>query len=175
MLLLVIAVAAVVIGFPRAAAPRDTSPAPVTVRVDAAERSELLQNLAAGKVAGIGAYLLTHASLPALRTATRFATMEWRGTGSRTIATPFASGQHGRVTVLLVLATGAHADWSAVRTNRDGVGRMRLVVLARRGGDQQAGIPSTATFPTTTQGGPDRLMIVVPRGVQWGAEMVLTD
>ncbi|WP_375400496.1 hypothetical protein [uncultured Amnibacterium sp.] len=172
-LLLVVAAVAVVVGFPRAAGPRDTAPA--TVRVDAPERSELLQNLAAGKVAGISAYLLTHSSLSALRTATRFVTTEWRGKGSRTITTPSASGQHGRVTVLLVLATGAHAEWSAVRTSRDGVGRMRLVVLATRSGDQQAGIPTTATFPTTTQGGPDRLLIVVPRGVQWGAEMVLTD
>lgn len=176
-IVLVLVAAVGLIAVRRGLAPRpDTDEAAATtLSVSPAERSELLQNLADGKVAGFGAYLLTHRSLPALRTATGFLTTEWRGTGPSTIATAAASGPHARFTVLLVLATGGHGSWTAVRTTRDGEGRMRLVTLARRGGDQQAGVPTTATVGTSLSGGPDRIRIDVPPGVRWGAAMVVSD
>lgn len=174
-LVLVTAVGLIALQHISAPQPDTDEAASTKLSVSPAERSELLQNLADGKVAGFGAYLLTHRSLPALRTATGFLTTEWRGTGPRTIATAAASGPHARFTVLLVLATGGHGSWTAVRTTRDSEGRMRLVTLARRGGDQQAGVPTTATVGTSLSGGPDRIRIDVPPGVRWGAAMVVSD
>lgn len=153
-----------------------SSPTPfTTVPVDTDDRAEFLQNLADGKVAGFSAYLVTHPSPAALRGATSYLTTEWKGTGPRTIATPAALGTRGRVTVFLVLATGARAEWTALLTTRAVDGRMRIGTLAERGGDLIAGIPSMTTFAATRQGGPDRLRIDVPAGVRWGAAMLVTD
>jgi hypothetical protein len=137
------------------------------------ERTELVRNLLAGGSAGLSAYLVTHPSPPGLRSATRFDTVERHGAGSRTlrVARPEDAGR-GRATVLLVLAQGGQATWRIERTTSDASG---APVVARRGGRQEAGVPTTATVALPPALTTVRLHVDAPAGVQWGVAVVFSD
>lgn len=159
--------------------PQPPAPSPAAVTVDGLTRSEFVQNLAGGGAAGIAAYLVTHRPPPPLSSDRlgRFFTIERNGTGPREISlngTP-PEAVSGRATVLIVLEVAGHAGWTASRVGAQGDDPSPLQAVARRSGDQQSGVLTSATFRYPAGGRPVRLDVDVPAGVRWGAAVVFSD
>ena len=153
------------------------APSPVPVTFDGPTRSEFVQNLEGGGAAGIAAYLVTHRPPLPLRGASRSFLIERSGTGPQGISlngTP-PETVAGRATVFLVLEVAAHAGWTASRIRAQSDDPSPLQAVARRSGDQQSGVMSSATFRYPAGGRPVRLDIDVPAGVRWGAAVEFTD
>ena len=160
------------------ARPQGPTPrAPITLALTEEDRVELLQNLARGGAAGIGAYLVTHRSPPGLGDATSYTTAELHGRGPAVVAidpdgfVPDA----GRATVLVVADRSGAVSWTASRLGTAGSPAVRLIRITSRGGDQVAGALTTATFSYTAGRRPVRLAVTVPDDVRWGAAVVLSD
>jgi hypothetical protein len=172
-----VALAGIGLGILPRGAPEPPSPSPQAVTFDGPTRSEFVQNLAGGGAAGIAAYLVTHRPPAPLLTANRYFTIEREGTGPRTISLNSTPPETlaGRATVFLVLEVEGHAGWSASRIREQTDDPSPLQVIARRSGDQQSGVMTSATFRYPAGGRPVRLDIDAPAGVRWGAAVVFTD
>lgn len=164
---LVAVAAVVVVGLVlRAAQPVGTPPD--LVATSAADRAAFVDDLREGADAGIAAWLLTHRGLPRLRDATRYTTVEDRGTGAfdLRLRPPGLVAGSGRATVLLVVDAGTDVGWTVSAGGR---------ALLRRGGAEDAGALTATTFGYRSGRTPDALAVDVPAGVRWGAAVVYTD
>ena len=172
---LVVLAAVVVTVVPRAVAgPAPAAPTPIPV--DVATRAELVRNLTDSGPAGIAAYLLTHHPPPALQGAKRIFTIERWGSGPRDlrILPTDPATAHGRATVLLVTQRPAHVGWTALGAPPPDAAK-GLISRVSRASDQQAGVPTVATFRYGIDDRPVRLHVEVPKGVRWGAAVVFSD
>lgn len=150
-------------------------PSPVTS--DGESQLEFEQALGTGGDAGIAAYLVTHRSPPALRSATRFTTVELHGVGDaiRTLRPPAIGATAGRATVFFVQSTDSVASWRVLASLASTQGDADSPVLAARGGLQDAGVLTSATIRYPSGRMPVQLRVTVPDGVRWGAAVVYSD
>lgn len=156
---------------------RPAAPTPTPIAMSERDRSGLRQNLALGDYAGIAAFLVTHRAPESLQTATRADTVERTGVGDGTVSLSPVSAQavSGRVTVLVVLAESANADWTTLRRSMDPSGEQRYVRQVQRAGPQEAGVLTTHTYRYSSGDRPIELRVSAPDGVRWGAAAVFTD
>jgi hypothetical protein len=151
-------------------APATSTPRPpAPVAVDPATRGLFVQNLNLTGSAGLVGYILEQSVVPLSVAHTSI--VERSGTGPRTLALPVGGmPARGHAPVYLVTGRAAAAAWTASALRSAGDGRDRLLPVAVRAGRQRAGVPTVAAFPGRP---PLRLRVAVPKGVRWGAAVVL--
>jgi hypothetical protein len=154
-----------------------TTPAPTPLAISGADRGGIEDELAQGNGAGIAAYLVTHPSQPALRSATRFDTVERHGIGDArvTLSPVDAEAVQGRATVLFVLGERGRAGWTSLRREVDSSGEQLLVRQVHRESEQEAGVLTTHTYAYAAGDRPVELRVTAPDGVRWGIAVVYTD
>lgn len=153
------------------------APPPPRLPLTAADRAELVANLADGGAAGIAAVLLTHPSPPALRGAGRLVTAEVHGEGDAIVRldAPDVPDGAGRATVLVVLERGGAVTWTALRLGTAGSPAVVLRPVASRTQQQAAGVLTTTTVRYPAGRRPVRLRVDVDGDAAWGAAVVFSD
>lgn len=157
-------------------APGEPVPAPRTLVMAPIHRAYFTENLDAGREAGIGAFLRRHQAETPLRGATELLPFEHWGTGSGSVALrlPADVPPIGRATVVVVTRADVQVGWTLTTLRPYLRANDPLNLLDRRAGDATAGVPLLASVPYGTATVPTTLHVDVPRGVHWGAAVVLT-
>jgi hypothetical protein len=139
------------------------APAPLpTAPVDGAARAAFVRKVAVGGDAGLA---LWWGGRPALT--------EVHGAGAATIPLPAASTDRaGHLAVLLVLGTDGTARWTAARFVIHDDRTIHLAPVAGAAGALRAGVPTVARVAYPAGRRPQRLVLQVPDGAQWGAAVV---
>ena len=150
---------------PAQAAARNAAPPPAplpTSSVDAAARAAFVRKVAVGGDAGLA---LWWDGGPGL--------VEVHGAGPATVPIPVArTGRAGHLTILLVLGADGTAGWTAARFVIHDDRTIHLAPTAGATGGLRAGIPTAARVDYPAGGRPQRLVLQVPTGAQWGAAVV---
>jgi hypothetical protein len=170
----VVALAVVLALAPRSA-PSEPLPAPGALAIDGGTRAAFVRHLGAGDPAGLAAYFAQ--DVPSSWFTATAEVLERSGVGPATIRLRprRAPEERNRATVLLVAQTDAHAGWT-VRSSRPVLrADDPLNLLDRRVGDLHAGIPAFSNFTYGRPSEPVELRIAVPKGVRWGAAVILME
>ncbi|GAA4741511.1 hypothetical protein GCM10025783_10800 [Amnibacterium soli] len=148
---------------PTASAQAVAGPAPLpTAPVDAAARAAFVRKVAVGGDAGLALWWGGPQAL-----------VEVHGAGATTIALPAArTDRAGHLTVLLVLGTDGTARWTAARFVIHDDRTIHLAPVAGAEGALRAGVPTVARVDYPAGRRPQRLVLQVPEGTQWGAAAV---
>lgn len=160
-------------GLPGGSVRAGSGPAPTplpTAEVDEATRSAFVARLREGCDAGLAAWW---------GRSTR--SVEEHGVGPATVPLPpSASGSGGRLTVLLVVDTGAGASadaaagWAAARLVIHDDRTIHLRTMTSASGGVRAGVPVVGRLDFTANARPLRLLVRVPEGVRWGVAGVFS-
>lgn len=158
----------------------DPTPTPAAVvetvvRTATADRNGFVRALTAADRAGIGPWLDRHAErLPGvLAQATRSDTLEFTGSGSRTLLLdpPSVGDDGGHVTVLAVTAVDARLTWTLLGDAPD---LARGAVAGTRTAVQRAGALTSSSVDWLPGRRPGTLLVVAPDGVRWGVAAVFS-
>jgi len=145
------------------------------VRTGTADRNGFVRALTAAGRAGVSGWLDRNARrLPGvLGRATRSDTLEFAGSGSRTLRLdPPSIGQDGgHVTVLVVTAVDARLTWTLVDASPGAGGD---AVAGSRSALQRAGALTSASVDWAPGRRPGTLLVVAPDGVRWGVAAVFS-
>jgi hypothetical protein len=143
--------------------PATATPTPLpTSSVDPATRAAFVRKVALGGDAGLAPWWDAGPGV-----------VEVHGTGSTTVRLPVPVPHGtGHLTVLLVLGSDGTARWTAARFVIHDDRTVHLAPVGGASGSLRAGIPTAGRVDYTAATRPQRVLLAVPSGAEWGLAVV---